>query len=183
MRMLSTSLIVFLIGLVLGLTGCTGGDDFGMTPEPHSDWEDMIDEGGELAVVMSKTLVPTKLTAVGTELMIDAPEGTEIEDTAYIEIVYPYVIQIKVIEALDLAAAKQEAMKKKGFKEVVTDGDTRLVVLNDSSGSDEYTFWINKQLGDQTFTLTTDGRGWVPGTSEHLNWAMKIADSVRLANE
>jgi len=84
-----------------------------------------------------------------------------------------------VVEGVDLAAAKEAAMKDSFFQELITDEPNRLVVLNagDHGG---YTFWINKTLGDQTLTLTNDKRGWAVQTPEYLAWTLKMANTLRL---
>ena len=150
----------------------------------HSDWEAALDEADEAQdEAYTKPVSPKKFTALETNLLVDAPDGIEFNDLVDLQIAYPYVVQIKVVEQLDLAAAKAEVSKKDSFKEIVTDEPNRLVVLVDSYGTDEYQFWINKTLGTTDFTFTNYERGWTPSTTSQLDWALKMADSIRLDEE
>ena len=167
--------------LVTGLLVCMGCSSGENEPVMHSDWEEGLEAANQAqAEVYSKPLKPTEFTAMETKLLVDAPEGIEIKDLFDIQIDYPYVISIKVIEQVDLATAKSDVMAKEGFKKIVTDEPDRLVVLVDSYGTEEYQFWINKTLGEVEFTFTNEGRGWTPSTEFQLEWALKMADSIRL---
>ena len=164
---------------VAGILGCTRDE-----PKMHSDWDSALDEADAAQdEPYTKPVSPKKFTALETNLLVDAPDEIEFSDISYTEIVYPYIIQIKVVEQVDLAAAKTEATKKDTFKEIVTDEPNRLVILVDSYGTDEYLFWINKTLGTKDFTFTNEGRGWTPSTKIQLDWALKMADSIRLDEE
>ena len=164
-------------GLLIGM-GCSRDND---EPVMHSDWKEGLETAKQVQdEVYSKALKPTEFTAMETKLLVDAPEGIEFNDFVDIQIDYPYVISIKILEQVDLATAKAEVMASEEFRKLVTDEPDRLVVLVDSYGTDEYQFWINKTLDEVEFTFTNEGRGWTPSTEFQLEWALKMADSIRL---
>ena len=150
----------------------------------HSDWQQELgDADASEDEVYTKPVSPKQFMALETNLLVDAPDGIEFSDNYFFEIAYPYVIQIKVVEQIDLAAAKKKSISKEGFKEIITEEADRLVILVDSYGEDEYQFWINKRIGETNFTFTNEGRGWTPSTKSQLEWAIKMVDSIRLDSE
>lgn len=178
-------LFVILITSCISLWGCKN------EPTMHSDWETALQEGEEAnnqsAEIFAKELKPTEISINHTKMLMDLPEEIETSEYGTFSVTYPHIIRIDVRTATDIGfpseemeKIKKDALADERYKETVTDEDDRLVVVRDSYGTDEFVFWINKTIDGEIFTLTTTKSGWAPKTQEHLDWAMKMADSLRL---
>ena len=179
------SLFAFLVASSMVFAGCSS------EPEMHEDWQAALDEAEETnaqsAEIFAKELKPTQVVINDTKMLMDLPDEIETSDNNYFEVSYPYMIRIAVwteedmvYPAEEMEKIKQEAKADERYKETVTDEDDRFVIVRDSYGTDEFVFWINKTIDGQLFTLTTTKSGWAPTSQDHLDWSMKMADSLRL---
>jgi len=121
--------------------------------------------------------VPLRFQHQGVELVIDAPQGSQVEPGFITRIRRgPYLVQITSTRP-DLARVKKHARESTlhpFLGEVLEEENLYAFKQRDYDGSVQYIFFYGVKLGDREFGVHNENFSPSPRTKEQLDWVKSL---------